>query len=64
MGTRPNVVKESITPTITKKNIDTVKKQRNNKHLKKWKHPAAMNMTKVNHWINKDLLKELKQKTQ
>ena len=26
MGTKPNVAKESITPPIAKKNIDTVKK--------------------------------------
>ena len=26
MGTKPNVVKEAITPPITKKNIDTVNK--------------------------------------
>ena len=31
--TKPNVVKESITPTISeKKNIDTEKKQTNHKH--------------------------------
>ena len=32
MGTKPNVEKESITPPIAKKKIDTVKKERNHKH--------------------------------
>ena len=27
-------------------------------------NPAAINPTKVNHWINQGLLKELKQETQ
>ena len=32
MGTKPNVVKESITPPIAKKNIGKVNKNRNHKH--------------------------------
>ena len=59
---KPYVVKESITPPIAKKNIDTVEKQRNHNHPKQ--NPAVINMTKLNNWINQSLLKELKQKTQ
>ena len=58
MGTKLNVVKESITPPITKNNIDTVKKHRNHKHpIKKKIHPAEINLTKVNYWINQGLSK-------
>ena len=65
MGTKPNEVKEAITPLIAKNNIDTVKKQINHKHpIKQQIHTAAINLTKVNHWINQGLLKEVTQKTQ
>ena len=64
MGTKPNVVKESNTPPIVKKNIDRVNEQRNHKHpIKKLILPAEINLTKVNYWINNGLLKELTQKT-
>ena len=63
--TKPNVAKEAITPYIAKNKIDTVKKQRNQKHLKEKKtNPSAINQTKVYTWINQDILKQLKQKTQ
>ena len=64
MGTKPNVMKEAINPPIEKNNIDIVNKTEKLKASQKKIHPAAINMTKVNHWINQGLLKELKQKTQ
>ena len=65
MGTKLNVVKEAITPPISKNNIDTVniiEKPQASK-IKKI-NPSEINQTKVNHWINQGLLKELKHKTQ
>ena len=43
MGTKPNVLKEAITPPIVKKNIDTVKKQRNHMHLREKKRNSSAN---------------------
>ena len=64
MGTKPNVVKESITPPIQKK-IDTVNKtEKTQASNKKSIHPAAINLTNVNDWIHQGILKEMKQKTQ
>ena len=60
MGTKPNMVREAITPSIAKNNFYTVKK--NHKHLKE-KNPSEINQIKVNDLINQGLLKELKQKT-
>ena len=64
MGTKPNVVKEAITPPIVKNNIDTVNKTEKSQALKKQINPAAINLTNVNHWINKGLLKEVRQRSQ
>ena len=65
MGIKPNVVKEAITPPIAKNNIDTIKKHINhNNPIKNQIHPEAINPTKVDHWMNKGLLKELTQETQ
>ena len=51
MGTKPNVLKKSITLPTAKNNIDTVnmteKSQASNKKLI---HPAEINLTTVNHW--------------
>ena len=59
------MVKEDITPPIAKNNIDTVKKTDKSLASKRKKiNPSAINMTKVNHWINQGLRKELKQNTQ
>ena len=64
MGTKPNEVKEAITPHITKKNIDIVNKtDKSQASNEKQIHPAAINLTTVNHWINKGLIKELTHKT-
>ena len=65
MRTKPNVMKEAITPSIAKKNIDTVKKTDEPQASKRRKiNSSAINQTKVNNWINQGPLKELKQKTQ
>ena len=64
IGTEPNVLKESITPPIAKNSIETVNKtEKSQASRRKWIHPAAINITKLNHWINQGLLKELKHKT-
>ena len=61
---KPNVVKEDITHTIAKTILAQSTKQRNHKHLKLKKiNPSAINQTKVDHWINQGLLKELKHNT-
>ena len=60
-----NVVKEAIPPPIAKKNIDTVNKIEKPQESKRKKYkPSSINQTKVNYWMNKGLLKELKHKTQ
>ena len=65
MRTKLNVVKEAITTPAEKKNIETVNKAEKPQAPKRKKiDPSAINMTKVNHWINQGLLKELKQNTQ
>ena len=71
METKPNVVKEAITPFIEKIILTQSMKQINHKHLKVKKiNPSAINQTKVDHlinqvhWKNQGLLKALKQKTQ
>ena len=48
MGTKNNAVKEAINPPISKNNIDTVNKTEKSQASKKWIHPAAINLTKVN----------------
>ena len=64
MGTKPNVVKESVTPPIAKNSFDTGNKTDKSQASKNiYMHPASIKMTKVNHWINQGLRKELKQKT-
>ena len=61
---KTNVVKESITPTIEKNNIDTVNKtDKSQASKRKIINSAAINLTKVNLRINQDLLKGLKQNT-
>ena len=71
MGTKPNMMKEAITPPIAKNKIDTVNKtDKPQPYKSKRINPSAMNQTKVDHWINQvhwinqGLLKEPKQKTQ
>ena len=65
MGTKHNEVKGAITPTIAKNNIDTVNKtEKSQASKRKQINPSAINLTRVNYWINQGLLKELKQKTQ
>ena len=65
MGTKPNVFKEAITTPIEKKNIDTVNKtEKSQAPNKKQIHPSAINLKKLNHWINQGILKLLIQKTQ
>ena len=55
---KPNVMKESITPTIEKKKIDTVNKtEKSQASNKNYIYPEAINTTKVNHWMNQGLLK-------
>ena len=64
MGTKPNVVKEAVTPPIAKNSFDTgnkTDKSQASKYI--YMHPESIKMTKVNHWINQGLRKELKQKT-
>ena len=56
-GTKHNVVKDPITPPIAKNNIDTVKKTDKSRASKRKKiNPSAINLTKVNNWINQGLL--------
>ena len=58
MGTEPNRVNKAITPFIAKKDTDTVNKTEKSQASKRKKiYPAAINLKKVNHWINKGLLK-------
>ena len=59
------MVKEAITPPIVKKKIDTINKTGKPQASKRKNiNPSEINQSKVNHWINQGLLKELKQKTQ
>ena len=62
METKPNVAREAITPSIVKNNIDTVKKieKPQPSKINKKINPSAINQKKLNHLINKGLLKELK----
>ena len=65
METKPNVVDEAITHPIAKSKLTPKTKQNNHKHIKVKKiNPSAINQTKLYHWMNQGLLKELKQKTQ
>ena len=62
---KPDVARESINTTTEKKNIDKVNKSQKPQASKIKKiNPSEINQSKVNHWINQGLLKELKQKTQ
>ena len=65
MEKKSHVVKEDITPPIAKNNIDTVNKTEKPQAFKRKKiNPSAINQKKLNRWMNKVLLKYLKQKTQ
>ena len=64
-GTKHNVVKEAMNPSIAKIKSSQLTKQINHKYpIKKEIHPALINLTKVNHWINQVLLQELTQNKQ
>ena len=60
------MVKEDISPPIENNSIYAVNKIEKLQASKIYKkiNPAVINITKVNHWINQSLLKELKHKTQ
>ena len=58
-------MKESITPTITKKKIDTVNKtEKSQASNKTVDTPRSNKSEKLNHQINQGLIKELTHKTQ
>ena len=63
MGTKPNIAKEAITPPIAKRRLThSTKKINHNNPIKKKIHPAAINMTKEDNWMNLGLIKELTHK--
>ena len=63
--TKSTAVKEAITPTIAKRDFETVNKTEipQASRIKKI-NTSAINQTKVNHWINQGIIEELKEKTQ
>ena len=66
MREKPTVAREGITPPMVKNNIYIVKQNRETTSIQKKtnKNPSEINKTKVHHWMNQGLLKELKHKTQ
>ena len=65
METKPNLVKEAITHPIAKIKLTPSTKHTNHKHINfKRINPSELHQTRVDHWINKGILKELKQKIQ